>query len=102
MPVTAQPFGLGSTNSGTASSEINGRLDEIMWINRYAATQSDVNFLYNNGKTRDLTDFKSSYKRGYWRMGEGGQSLPTVPDVVGGNDGTFSGGANTDYGAPAP
>ena len=102
MDVSASPLAFGSGFSDTNSSPLNGRMDEIMWINRYSATQSDVNFLYNNGKTRDLTDFKSSYKRGYWRMGEGGESLPTIPDVISGNDGTLVNGIATDYASPAP
>ena len=102
MNTFTAPFGFGSLYSDANAHALLGRMDEIMWINRYSANQSDVTYLYNNGKTRDLTDFKSSYKRGYWRMGEGGESLPAVPDVIGGNDGTLVNGTATDYASPAP
>lgn len=75
--------------SGVGASFVSGHIDEFSIWGK-VLTASDVNEIFNDGAPFDLTEHSSTVNLLNWyRMGE--QALfPTIPDIVGGIDGTMT------------
>jgi hypothetical protein len=79
---------MGSNHTGTGES-FRGNMDEIcIWD--VAFSSGDVTTLYNAGAPSDLASApNSASRREWWRMGDSAV-FPTIPGVVGANNGTMT------------
>ena len=65
-------------------NEFPGNIDEVSLFDS-ELTASNVTSIYNGGKPTDLTPLNPI---AWYRMGDGVTAFPTIPDVIGTNDGT--------------
>ena len=78
-------FELG-TLGGIVTSHSNANLDEVAFFD-YSLTPAEAAGLYGCGKATDLS-LLATPPTNWWRMGDGITAFPTIPDVIGTNDGT--------------